>query len=86
MSEVIFRGGTILTVDDASTVTTGDLVCKDGLIAQVGGEYTPEGKDYEIVECAGCIVMPGLVQSHVHMCQSLARVLEAVVAPGHRTG
>jgi cytosine/adenosine deaminase-related metal-dependent hydrolase len=73
VSEVIFRGGTILTVDDAATIATGDLVCRDGVIAQVGGEHTPEHKDYEIVECAGCIVMPGLVQSHVHMCQSLAR-------------
>jgi len=73
MAEVIFRGGTILTVDDGGTIATGDLACKDGAIVQVGGEYTPEDKDYEIVECAGCIVMPGLVQSHVHMCQTLAR-------------
>ena len=36
-------------------------------------EYTPDGADYEIVDCAGCVVMPGLVQAHVHMCQSLAR-------------
>jgi cytosine/adenosine deaminase-related metal-dependent hydrolase len=67
MGQIIFRGGTILTVD-------GDLAICDGVIAQVGGEYTPDGADYEIVDCAGCIVMPGLLQqARVHMCQSLAR-------------
>ncbi|HTM20121.1 MAG TPA: amidohydrolase family protein, partial [Kofleriaceae bacterium] len=73
MSEVIFRGGTIVTVDDDFTIATGDLVCRDGEIVQVGGDYTPSGGDYEILDCAGCVVMPGLVQSHVHMCQTLAR-------------
>ena len=73
MSEVIFRGGTILTVDPASRILTGDVACRDGLIAQVGGDYTPETGDYEIIDCTGQVVMPGLVQSHVHMCQTLAR-------------
>ena len=73
MGQIIFRGGTILTVDGDSGILDGDLAICDGVIAQVGGEYTPDGADYEIVDCAGCVVMPGLVQAHVHMCQSLAR-------------
>lgn len=73
MSEVILRGGTILTVDDAFSISTGDVACKDGELVQVGGDYTPEGSDYSIVDAEGCLVMPGLVQSHIHMCQTLAR-------------
>jgi 5-methylthioadenosine/S-adenosylhomocysteine deaminase len=73
MAEVIFRGGTILTVDDGDRVLTGDVACRDGVIVQVGGEYTPQTRDFEIVECGGCVVMPGLVQSHIHLCQTLAR-------------
>src|SRR5436309_3744474 len=30
-------------------------------------------RDYTILDCAGCVVMPGLVQAHVHTCQTLAR-------------
>src|SRR5206468_1858084 len=45
----------------------------DGAIVHVGGDYTPQTRDFEIVDCAGCIVMPGLVQAHVHSCQTLAR-------------
>lgn len=73
MSEVIFRGGTILTVGKDQRVLDGDVAVKGGVIVHVGGAYTPAGRDYEIVDCAGAIVMPGLVQAHVHMCQTLAR-------------
>jgi cytosine/adenosine deaminase-related metal-dependent hydrolase len=73
MAEVIFRGGTVLTVDADSRVLAGDVACRDGVIVQVGGEYVPQQRDFELVDCSGCVVMPGLVQSHVHMCQTLAR-------------
>ena len=73
MSELIFRGGTVVTLTDDHTVTAGDVAVVDGVIAQVGGTYTPQTHDYQIVDAAGCIVMPGLVQAHVHTCQTLAR-------------
>jgi 5-methylthioadenosine/S-adenosylhomocysteine deaminase len=71
--ELVFRGGTIVTVDDAHTITTGDLACRDGRIAQVGGSYLPVTRDYQILDCTDMIVMPGLIQAHTHMCQTLAR-------------
>src|SRR5271154_1900114 len=73
MSEVVFRGGVILTLDPAHRVIAGDVACADGAIVQVGGHYTPTTADYQIVECGNCVVMPGLVQAHVHTCQTLAR-------------
>jgi cytosine/adenosine deaminase-related metal-dependent hydrolase len=73
MSEVIFRGGTILTIDADHHVLAGDVASVDGELVHVGGDYTPRSRDYEVVDCAGCIVMPGLVQAHVHSCQTLAR-------------
>jgi len=73
MGEVIIRGGTIVTVDSDSHVLSGDVASVDGTLVQVGGSYTPTTSDYEILDADGCIVMPGLVQSHVHMCQTLAR-------------
>ncbi|HET9627283.1 MAG TPA: amidohydrolase family protein, partial [Kofleriaceae bacterium] len=71
--ELIFRGGTILTIDAAHHVLAGDVACKGGAIVQVGGTYTPVGTDYTVVDCTDCVVMPGLVQAHVHTCQTLAR-------------
>jgi 5-methylthioadenosine/S-adenosylhomocysteine deaminase len=71
--ELIFRGGTIVTVDDRHTIAVGDLACRDGRIVQVGGSYLPTTNDYQILDCADMIVMPGLIQAHTHMCQTLAR-------------
>jgi cytosine/adenosine deaminase-related metal-dependent hydrolase len=73
MSELVFRGGTILTIDARHHVRAGDVAIKDGAIVQVGGDYAATERDYEVVDCAGCVIMPGLVQSHVHLCQTLAR-------------
>jgi 5-methylthioadenosine/S-adenosylhomocysteine deaminase len=73
MSELVLRGGTILTIDPDHRVVGGDVACRDGAIVHVGGSYTPHTRDYQIVDCTGCIVMPGLVQAHVHTCQTLAR-------------
>ncbi len=71
--EVVFRGGIIVTADDRHTIATGDLACRDGRIIQVGGTYQPTSGNYQILDCDGMIVMPGLVQAHTHMCQTLAR-------------
>ncbi len=73
MSEVVFRGGTILTIDPQSQVLAGDVAMRDGRIVQVGGTYQPITRDYEVLDCDGMVVMPGLVQAHVHLCQTLAR-------------
>ncbi len=73
MSEIVFRGGTILTIDPEHRVLAGDVASVDGAIVHVGDSYTPQTRDYTIVDCDGCIVMPGLVQAHVHTCQTLAR-------------
>jgi 5-methylthioadenosine/S-adenosylhomocysteine deaminase len=73
VSEVVFRGGTILTIDPQHRVLGGDVASVDGELVHVGGDYTPQTREFEIVDCADCIVMPGLVQAHVHSCQTLAR-------------
>ncbi len=71
--EIVFRGATILTIDAQQRVLAGDVACIDGAIVHVGGTYTPQTRDYDVVDCRDCVVMPGLVQAHVHTCQTLAR-------------
>lgn len=47
---------------------------RDGRIAAVGrgvGHLAREGHD--VIDARGCAVLPGLVQSHVHLCQTLMR-------------
>ncbi len=68
---VRFKGGVLVTMDAADSSGRGDVVVQGDRIVAVGG--TKRGKFDEVVDCTGCIVMPGLVQPHVHLCQTLFR-------------
>ncbi len=69
MSRIIISGGTVLTVNDADDVYPGGHVVLDGdRIAAVGaGPYRGEAAaGDEVIDAAGKIVMPGLVDLHYH--------------------
>ncbi|MDP6528209.1 MAG: 5'-deoxyadenosine deaminase [Gemmatimonadota bacterium] len=56
--------------------STGDLLVVDGRIRRVGGDLAEEAPaDARRVDASGLTLMPGLVQTHVHLCQTLFRGL-----------
>ncbi len=69
---VLLRGGTLLTMVRGAPPIPGDLAIEDARIAAVGGSH---GAFDEIIDASGCYVLPGLVQSHVHLVQTLFRGL-----------
>jgi 5-methylthioadenosine/S-adenosylhomocysteine deaminase len=68
---LLIRGGTILTMNDRLDVIEGDVSIRDGRIAAVG----PSGADAhdQTIDASGALVLPGFVQTHVHLCQTLFR-------------
>ena len=68
---ILMKHGTIVTMDQDGSVIRGDLLIRDGRIASIG-EDLKETTD-EIVDASGCAVLPGFVQSHIHLCQTLFR-------------
>ncbi len=70
---VVFRGGTVLTMDDAKTVLTdADVLVVDERIAAVGRALDAPADALE-VDARGGIVMPGMVDTHRHMWQTAMR-------------
>ena len=67
---LLIKGGTLVAVDGNNTVAVGDLLIRGGRIASVGESH--ESAD-EVVDARGCAVLPGFVQTHVHLCQTLFR-------------
>ncbi|MET0591044.1 MAG: 8-oxoguanine deaminase [Naasia sp.] len=72
----IIEGGHIVTVDGASTEHSGGhVVVEGGRITAVGAGRAPaelrDGAD--VVDATGCLVTPGLVNTHHHLYQWLTR-------------
>ena len=70
---VLLRGGTILPVAGQGRPVMGDLLVSGTRVGGVG-QVTPPA-DTETVDITGCVVMPGVVQTHVHLVQTLFRGL-----------
>jgi cytosine/adenosine deaminase-related metal-dependent hydrolase len=72
---LLLRGAvSVVTMDDArGEIAGGDLWIEGGVIAQVGRDLDPEGA--ETVDVSGCIVTPGLVNTHHHLFQTLTRAV-----------
>jgi 5-methylthioadenosine/S-adenosylhomocysteine deaminase len=67
---VLIKGGTVVTLDADERVLQGDVLVRGGRIVGVG--EVSESADVTI-DARGCAVLPGFVQTHVHLCQTIFR-------------
>ena len=74
MSEILIRGATSVVTMNAGReeIAGADVLLRGGVIAGVGVGLTTAG---QVVEARGCVVTPGLVNTHHHLFQSLTRAV-----------
>jgi 5-methylthioadenosine/S-adenosylhomocysteine deaminase len=70
-SATLIRNATILTMNDALDIVKGSVSVRDGRIASVGAE--PDSWHGAVVDARGAYLLPGFIQTHVHLCQTLFR-------------
>lgn len=69
---LLIRHATILSMDPAiGDITEGDVLIRDGAIAAVGKGLEANGA--RIIDARGMLLMPGLIDSHWHMWNSVLR-------------
>ena len=68
MNDVIIKNiGQIVTGDLAHPFLDGDaILIRDGLIAAIGFQADLSANEAQVIDAAGCMVWPGLIDSHVH--------------------
>jgi 5-methylthioadenosine/S-adenosylhomocysteine deaminase len=71
MPSLLLRNATILTMDDERSIVHGSVSVRDGRIAAVGAVV--EASHDTVIDACGGYVLPGFVQTHVHLCQTLFR-------------
>ncbi len=76
MTGLLIEGGTLLGLTEPADVHPGvDLYIENGRIRAIGGEATREAAvgSPERLDARGQWVLPGFVQAHLHLCQTLLR-------------
>ena len=71
MPSLLLRNATILPMDDGLSVFHGSVSVRDGRIAAVG--QVDEAGHETVIDARGGYVLPGFIQTHVHLCQTLFR-------------
>jgi cytosine/adenosine deaminase-related metal-dependent hydrolase len=61
--------------DDDHTFADASVFARDGVIEAVGAAADVPAVADRIVDARGCIVLPGLVNTHHHFCQTLTRAV-----------
>lgn len=71
-NRVLIKGGQVLSMDPVlGDLAVGDVLVVDGRIAAVGPDLDPTGA--EVIDASGSIVLPGLVDGHRHLWQTILR-------------
>jgi 5-methylthioadenosine/S-adenosylhomocysteine deaminase len=68
---LLIRNGLILTMNDRFDILEGDVSVRDARIAAIGPGL--EGAHDRVIDARGGYVLPGFIQTHVHLCQTLFR-------------
>ena len=79
MRALVLKGGRVVTMDPRRRIVDGDIEVRDGRIVAVakggGGRRKTADGPATVIDCTGMVVLPGLIQAHIHLCQTLFRGL-----------
>ena len=77
MADTLIQNARLVLTLDANrrTIPSGDLLLRDGVIAAVGVGLPAQ--DCQVINAAGCLVTPGLVNTHHHLYQTMTRAVPA---------
>lgn len=72
MSTILIRGGAIITMNSQRQIQNGDIYIQNDRIAQIGADLAHLQAD-KIIDARGMAVIPGLIQTHIHLTQTIFR-------------
>ena len=77
MTDTLIQNARLVLTLDANrrTIPSGDLLLRDGVIAAVGVGLPAQ--DCQVINAEGCLVTPGLVNTHHHLYQTMTRAVPA---------
>ena len=71
----LIRGATIITMDAQGDLPAGDVLITDDVITEIAPRLRVEGA--QVIDASGSIMIPGLVNAHMHTWQTALRGVAA---------
>ncbi|MCD9023315.1 5'-deoxyadenosine deaminase [Cohnella silvisoli] len=71
MATKLIRNAIIVTMNGSNEVLKGDVLITGNRITSVGDHLTEQAD--VIIDAEGKVLLPGFVQTHIHLCQTLFR-------------
>ena len=72
MTSILIRNGTVVAMDPSRTIAQNDLYIEDGIIR----EFPTKRREADhVVDATDSLVLPGFIQTHIHLNQTLFRGL-----------
>lgn len=80
MQDIFIRNAETLVTMNAmrDEITRGEVLIRNGVIIAVGHDLAAQGHDLsraKVIDAKGCVVTPGLVNTHHHLYQTLTRAV-----------
>lgn len=73
-NSLLICGARIITLDNANSIFEGDVLIAQGRIAEIGPSLNSKsGQVDQVIDARGLVLLPGFVQTHIHLCQTLFR-------------
>ena len=72
MGTILIQNAEIITMNEKREQLIGDVLIEGTKIIAIG-EKLPCPTDAEIVDGTGKVVIPGFIQTHIHLCQTIFR-------------
>jgi cytosine/adenosine deaminase-related metal-dependent hydrolase len=74
-SRILIRGATVITLDQQGDLPEADILVSGDTIQEIAPRIVAD--DAELVSASGCIVIPGLINAHMHTWQTALRGVAA---------
>ncbi|HEX3016025.1 MAG TPA: amidohydrolase family protein, partial [Desulfobacteria bacterium] len=68
---ILFKNATIVTMNAQRDIFLGDLLVENSSISAIGKNIKQPAD--RVIDVGGNLLIPGLIQTHIHLCQTLFR-------------
>jgi 5-methylthioadenosine/S-adenosylhomocysteine deaminase len=71
---LLIKGATIITLNRQNDIFQGDVLIEEGRLTNLSASsISQSGLSGETIDGRGRVLLPGFVQTHIHLCQTLFR-------------